>query len=96
MNSVVNSIIDLKTPSGRRAPHCDKRQFSYEIAVSSPTVFRDITVEHCGRNKKARKTKNGTFVAAHFFISLFWGRLLGNYKSLTDDDKGTQRGSLGV
>ena len=95
VNSVVNSIIDLKTPSGRWAPHFDKRQFSSEIAVSSPTVFRDITVEHCGRNKKARKTKNGTFATAHFFISLFSGRLLGNYKSLADD-KGTQRRSLGV
>ena len=57
MNSVVNSIIDLKTPNGRRAPHCDKRQFSYEIAVSSPTVFRDITVEHCGVTRKQERRK---------------------------------------
>ena len=67
VKSVVNSIIDLKTPSGRRAPHLDKCQFSSEIAVSSPTVFQDITVEHCGRITRKQGRRKMELSLRHTF-----------------------------
>ena len=69
----------MKTPIGRRAPHCDKDQFHAKMTVSTSTI--------CGCNKQ-----NYTFMTAHFCVSLSSVWHLATYMILADH-KATQRGT---
>ena len=61
----------MKSLSGWEAARCDEHPFRAKIKVSSWVVFELSLLDKWSaqrKNNNKKKTKNGTFATAHFFV----------------------------